>query len=76
MSTYEENMQTVLDMRAIVLNPDLPDPEPADIYKAVQALHSTRGAVAAKKTVSKPIINLADIFAKKPEEDKPDASGA
>lgn len=69
MPTYEENMQTVLDMRAIVLDPNQSDPEPADIYKAVQALHSTRGAVAAKKTVSKPIVNLADLF--KPKEDKP-----
>ncbi len=72
MPSYEENMQTVLDMRAIVLDPNQPDPEPADIYKAVQALHSTRGAVAAKKTVSKPIVNLADLF--KPKEDKPDDS--
>lgn len=74
MPTYEENMQTVLDMRAIVLDPDQSDPEPADIYKAVQALHSTRGAVAAKKTVSKPIVNLADLF--KPKEDKPDVDKA
>ena len=61
--SYEENMQTVLDLRAQVLDPERDDPTPEEVWKAVDALHSTRGVAAAKKAEVKPIIELASLFA-------------
>lgn len=68
--TYEENMQTVLDLRTQVLDPEQPDPSPEDVWKAVNALHSTRGVAAKKKAAVKPIVDLAALFPPKKEEPK------
>lgn len=68
--TYEENMQTVLDLRAQVLDPDQPDPSPEAVWEAVNALHSTRGVAARKKAAAKPVIDLATLFPTKKEEPK------
>lgn len=64
MPSYEENMQVVLDLRAMVLDPEQSDPDPETVYDAVHALHSTRGVKAAAKKAAKPIVNLADLFKK------------
>ncbi len=65
MPSYEENMQTVLDLRSQVLDPERPDPEPEEVWAAVQALHATRGIAAKKKAAAVPVIeNLADLFKK------------
>ena len=58
--TYEENMAKVQDLRERVRNPDLPDPEPNEIYRAVQMLHETRG-VAKKTSASKKVEPIADL---------------
>jgi len=63
MSTYEENMVTVLDLRARVLDPNQPNPPPEEVWHAIDALHSTRGVAAAKKAAVKPIVDLASLFA-------------
>jgi hypothetical protein len=63
MPTHEENMQTVLDMRARVLDPDQADPSPDEIWAAIDALHATRGVGAAKKKEVKPVVDLASLFA-------------
>ena len=63
MPSYEENMQKVLDLRAQVLNTEIPDPEPKEIWLAVQALHETRGVKAAKKKADVPVIHdLKSLF--------------
>jgi len=65
MPSYEENMQKVLDLRSQVLDTERPDPEPAEVWEAVQALHATRGVAAKKKAAAIPVIeNLADLFKK------------
>lgn len=63
MPSYEENMQVVLDLRAQVLDTERPDPEPKEVWAAVQALHETRGVAAAKKQDKVQVIgNLKDLF--------------
>ncbi len=63
MPSYEENMQKVLDLRAQVLDTEKPDPEPKEVWAAVQALHETRGVAAAKKKNNVQVIgNLKDLF--------------
>jgi hypothetical protein len=68
MSTYEEKAQIVLDLRAQVLDPNQPNPSPEEVWEAVNGLHATRGTVASKKAATTPIIDLASLFAPKPEE--------
>lgn len=63
MPSYEENMQVVLDMRTRVLDPDQDNPAPEEIWKAVDALHATRGTAAKKKAEAKPMIDLGALFA-------------
>jgi len=58
--SYEENMQKVEDLRAIVRDPNQPDPEPEVIYAAVQRLHQTRG-VAKKASAAKKVAPIADL---------------
>lgn len=76
MPTYEDNMQTILDLRAKVLDPDQADPTAEEVWEAVNALHLTRGVAAKKSGKSsavKPIIDLATLFATpevKPDEPK------
>lgn len=67
--TYEENMQTVLDLRKQVLDPDQDDPTPEEVYAAVQALHATRGVAATKKAAVKPVVDLASLFNKTEKKD-------
>ena len=57
-------MQKVLDLRAQVLDTEKPDPEPKEVWAAVQALHETRGVAAAKKKSSSTQVigNLKDLF--------------
>ena len=66
MSTFEEAQQKIIDLRAIVNDPEQDNPTPEIIAEAVQALHATRGLAAKKKAAAKPIIDLADIFKEKP----------
>jgi hypothetical protein len=70
MPTYEENAATVLDLRQRVLDPNQPNPEPEEVWKAVNALHATRGSAATKRAEAKPVIDLASLFAPKTEEKK------
>lgn len=63
MPTYEENMQIVLDLRARVLDPNQADPTPEEVWQAVDALHSTRGVAATKKAATRPVVDLATLFA-------------
>jgi len=65
MPSYEENMQKVIDLRAQVLDTERVDPEPEEVWNAVQALHATRGIAAKNKAAKVPVIeNLADLFKK------------
>lgn len=65
MPSYEEHMQKVIDLRAQVLDTERPDPEPAEVYDAVQALHATRGVAAKKKAAAVPVItDLKALFDK------------
>ena len=66
MPSYEENMQTVLDLRQKVLDPEVDNPTPEEVWEAVNALHATRGVVAKKKAEVKPVVDLASLF--KPKE--------
>ena len=66
MPTYEENMASVLDMRARVLDVNQDDPKPEEIWAAVDALHATRGTAAKKKAEAKPIMDLGALFATTP----------
>lgn len=68
MPSYEENIQVLLDLRARVLDTTQDDPAPDEVWKAVEALHETRGVAVAKKQAAAPIIDLADIF--KPKSEK------
>ena len=66
MPTYEDNMQTNLDLRQRVLDPDQVDPTAEEVWEAVNALHLTRGVAAKKSGKSsavKPIVDLAGLFA-------------
>ena len=65
MPSYEENMQKVLDLRAQVLDTERADPEPEEVWAAVEALHATRGVAAKKKAAAVPVIgDLKDLFKK------------
>jgi len=61
MPSYEEHIQKVLDLRAQVLDTERPDPEPKEVWEAVQALHETRGIAQAKKA-SKTVV-ITDLNA-------------
>lgn len=76
MPTYEENMATVLDMRARVLDVNQDDPKPDEIWAAVDALHSTRGTAAKKKVATKVVIDLGALFASAPAEEPKDETPA
>jgi hypothetical protein len=67
MPTFEQNMQACEDLRQRVLDPTMSDPEPEEVWEAVNALHSTRGVKATAKAAgkAKPIIDLADLFKEK-----------
>lgn len=63
MPSYEENLQRIIDLRAQVYDTERPDPEPEEVYEAVQALHATRGVAAKKKAAAVPVItDLKSLF--------------
>ena len=71
MSDYEHAKQDVLDLNAIILDPNQDDPSDEVIYEAVQRLHKTLGTAVAAKKAAVPTIDLATLVAEEPE--KPDA---
>lgn len=62
--TIEQQLAEVEDMRQRILDPDQPEPEPEEIYSAVQAMHETRGAqTSAHSSQAVPVItDLNSIF--------------
>lgn len=72
MSEYETAKQDVLDLHAIILDPEQDDPEDSVIYEAVQRLHKTRGTAVAAKKVAVPTIDLATLFAADEKEEEKD----
>lgn len=73
MPTYEENAQTVLDLRARVLDPEQENPSPEEVWAAVHALHATRGIAATKKVATNKTIDIFALFNK--PGDKPEEAG-
>lgn len=62
MSEYENAKQDVLDLNAIILDPEQDDPPDHVIYEAVQRLHKTRGTAVAAKKAAVPTISLESLF--------------